>query len=179
VCRSAWSRTSAGRKDGKPRATAAQPGPAALEPPARPVPRGARSDGVRRGPGRHSAVVPRRKAVSVYPSRSCGVWNGKLNQSAPTAKKPSPASLLQGVAAEASFGYDETVMEGSRPRRALPTSQGTVAEPNCVHVYLMPAVHRILTKSPSRKPVPGLKQLHWAALGRLTYRACPGATMLS
>jgi hypothetical protein len=61
----------------------------------------------------------------LYPSRSCGVWNGKLNQNAPTAKKPSPASLLQGVAAEASFGYDEIVMEGSRPRRALPTSQGT------------------------------------------------------
>jgi hypothetical protein len=37
----------------------------------------------------------------------------------------------------------------------------TSAEPTSAHAYLMPAVHCILTKSPSRKPGLGLKQLHW------------------
>jgi ABC-type phosphate/phosphonate transport system substrate-binding protein len=34
----------------------------------------------------------------------------------------------------------------------------TSAEPTSAHAYLMPAVHCILTKSPSRKPVLGFSR---------------------
>jgi hypothetical protein len=50
----------------------------------------------------------------------------------------------------------------------------TSAEPTCVHAHLMPAVHRILTTSLSRKPMPGLKQPHGRlTLGIPSYKSVP------